>query len=97
MFDPPAAWYGAGGAVFAPCNATTPKVGLRIGDQTHYFSHEDLLRQSDRDRETGTLCVVGIQDPYVGPYVLGISFLSNVVAVFDVGAKEMRFASRKAY
>ena len=97
MFDPPAEWYGRGGGIFAPCNATTPRVGMRIGDNTYYFTPSDLLRQNDRDRETGTRCLVGIQDPYVGPYILGLTFLSNVVAVFDIGNQEMRFASRKPY
>ena len=97
MFDPPAAWYPHGGGIFANCNATTPKVGMRLGDKTFYFSPADLLRQNDRDLETGTKCLLGIQDPYVGPYILGITFLSNVVAVFDVGNQEMRFAQRKDY
>jgi hypothetical protein len=50
-----------------------------------------------RDRETGTLCRIGITDSDDGPHVLGITFLTSVVAVFDIGNNEMRFAARKPY
>lgn len=52
------------------------------------MSPDDLLRQNARDVETGRLCRVGIMDGDAGPWVLGVTFLSNVVAVFDVGNSE---------
>jgi hypothetical protein len=61
------------------------------------MSPDDLLRQDARDVETGRLCRVGIMDGDAGPWVLGVTFLSNVVAVFDVGNSEMRFAKRGKY
>lgn len=97
MFDPPAAWLGSGGASYAPCNATVPQVGVRFGTQTYFFSPKDLLNQNIRDVETGKLCRVGLYDAEVGPYILGMTFLNNVVAVFDIGNNEMRFASRNPY
>lgn len=74
------------------------RFGVRIGTQeTYWMSADDLLRPGARDKETGNLCRVGIMDSASGPHVLGVTFLSNVVAVFDVGNTEMRFAKRLAY
>ncbi len=97
LFDPPAAWHGSGGGIFAQCNATVPQVGVQIGAQIYNFSPKDLLNQNVRDIETGTLFRVGLYDAEVGPYILGMTFLNNVVAVFDIGNNEMRFAARNPY
>ena len=97
QFDPPAEWHGSGGAWYAQCNATVPKVGIQVGAEVYQISPADLLRQTSRDVETGTLCRVGIMDANVPPYILGLTFLTNVVAVFDVGNDEMRFAKRNKY
>ncbi|KAL1836799.1 hypothetical protein VTJ49DRAFT_4641 [Mycothermus thermophilus] len=70
--------------------------GVQIGSSTFYMAPEDLLRQTARD-PTGEWCRVGVTDTDSPPHVLGVSFLSNVVAVFDVGKSEMRFAARKDY
>lgn len=42
-------------------------------------------------------CVTGIQPMKDGASILGDSFLKNVIAVFDIGASEMRFAARGEY
>ncbi len=97
LFDPPAVYLSEQALYYAPCNATAPKFGVKIGSQVYFMSTVDLLRQGQRDRATGTMCRVGITDSESGPYVLGITFLTNVVAVFDVGNGEMRFAARNAY
>lgn len=40
-------------------------------------------------------CVLGVKNGYNnGPFILGDVFLNSVVAVFDIGAGEMRFAAR---
>lgn len=97
-FDPPAQYVENQGFYYAACNATVPSFGLQIGDGVFYIDREDMLRQSARDTEGGTLCRVGVTDGGDdGPYVLGVTFLTNVVAVFDVGANEMRFAARGKY
>ncbi len=41
--------------------------------------------------------VTGIQAAAGPPAILGDTFLKNVVAVFDVGASEMRFAPHVNY
>jgi hypothetical protein len=61
------------------------------------MNRDDLLRPGARDIETGRLCRIGILPSDFGPYVLGVTWLSNVVAVFDIGNNEMRFAKRVAY
>ncbi|KAL2255146.1 hypothetical protein VTK26DRAFT_4009 [Humicola hyalothermophila] len=95
-FDPPARYIPGTGLYFAPCNATVPTFGVQIGDKTFYMPPEDLLRQAARD-PSGEFCRVGVTDTSGPPYILGVTFLSNVVAVFDVGAEEMRFAERVKY
>lgn len=85
------------GLYYAPCNATAPTFGVKVGGQTYYMSPHDLLRQTETDSEDPTMCRVGIEDDDSGPWVLGITFLTNVLAVFDIGKREMRFASRTMY
>ncbi|KAH8900250.1 acid protease [Thozetella sp. PMI_491] len=96
-FDPPATLVPSQGLYYAPCNATVPTFGIQIGSRIFYMSPDDLLRQAARDPETNTLCRIGVTDRYSAPFVLGVSFLSNVVAVFDIGNTEMRFAARNKY
>lgn len=43
------------------------------------------------------MCRIGIVDDDYGPWVLGVTFLTNVLTVFDIGNREVRFASRIAY
>ncbi|KXX82742.1 Aspartic protease PEP3 [Madurella mycetomatis] len=95
-FDPPAKYLSSTGLFYAPCNATVPTFGVEIGESTFYIAPEDLLRQTVRD-PTGEYCRVGITDSDSVPHILGVTFLTNVVAVFDVEHGEMRFASRKKY
>jgi aspergillopepsin I len=72
------------------CNARAPQFGVRIGGQNFMINPVDMIF---KDETTG-LCVSAIQDGGAapGPFVLGDQFLNNVVAVFDVGAAQMRFA-----
>lgn len=92
LYDPPAVYIEDEGASFAPCNATVPEVGVQIGGTVFWISEADLLMQDIVDPDTG-YCLLGPQDGTTGPYILGDTFLNNVVAVFDVGASEMRFAA----
>lgn len=74
-----------------PCNASVPEFGISIGGQVFMISQADMLLQSSVDPATG-LCAVGVMDGGTGPYVLGNTFMNNVISVFDIGAAEMRFA-----
>lgn len=71
------------------CSATTPDFGIRIDSQTFYINAEDLIMQNP----DGT-CVSGVNDAGESLAILGDVFLKNVLAVFDIGASEMRFAAR---
>ncbi|KAK4162920.1 aspartic protease PEP3 [Cladorrhinum sp. PSN259] len=95
-FDPPAKYLSSTGLFYALCNATVPKFGVKIGGNTFSFAPEDLLRQTVRDN-SGDYCRIGVTDVSSGPYVLGVSWLTSVLAVFDVLNSEMRFASRIKY
>lgn len=94
MYDPPAVFSEAFFAAVTSCNASVPEFGISIGGQVFMISQADMLMQSSADPATG-LCAVGVMDGGTGPYVLGDTFMNNVIAVFDIGAAEMRFAEYK--
>ncbi|KAK0707264.1 aspartic peptidase domain-containing protein [Lasiosphaeris hirsuta] len=96
QFDPPAEYLSSNAMFFAKCDAKVPAFGIKIGGTTFWMPPEDLLKQSVRD-PTGKWCRVGVYDSDASPHVLGVSFLANVVAVFDVEHHEMRFAKRTKY
>ncbi len=95
LFDPPALYYANAGAFYTNCLAKAPEFGVQIGEQTFFLNAKDLIIIA-RSAE-GTLCPTSIGDAGYGPSVLGAPFLKNVLAVFDVGASEMRFAAREFY
>jgi hypothetical protein len=94
-FDPPSV--NVGGLWENYCNAKPPKVSITIGGKNFAISASELLLKGSlgKDPQTGG-CVCGIQAS-AGPYILGDVFLKNVVAVFDIGESEMRFAPHVTY
>ncbi|KAL8804350.1 MAG: hypothetical protein Q9182_002632 [Xanthomendoza sp. 2 TL-2023] len=92
LFDPPAIHDYSAGQYNVPCTAKPPALGIKIGGQTFQINPEDLIIHA-RD---GT-CFSGITASYGGLANLGDVFLKNVVAVFDLGHHEMRFAAREFY
>lgn len=92
LFDPPAVLIASEGAYFAPCNAVVPEVSVVIGGVPFGIAAADLLLQGQTLPNDTSSCLVGFNDGGNGPFTLGDTFLNNVVAVFDVGASEMRFA-----
>lgn len=90
-FDPPASYVRSQGAFVVKCDAVLPKFGIVIGNKTLYINPKDMILQGRK------ACVTGITRGGAGPYILGDIFLKNVVAVFDIGASEMRFAARDFY
>ncbi|KAF2395913.1 acid protease [Trichodelitschia bisporula] len=91
-FTPKAKLIASQGGYFVQCNAKTPDFGVTIGGVVFKVSAADLVYQNQRDPASG-LCLTGVQDGGSGPYILGDVWMQNVVAVFDVGAAEMRFAA----
>ncbi|KAL8934205.1 MAG: hypothetical protein Q9216_006022 [Gyalolechia sp. 2 TL-2023] len=93
MFDPPAEYDRFRGAYYVDCASTPPRFGVSIAGHTFYVNPTDMILR----REDGT-CTTGITNSgYNRPAILGDVFLRNVLAVFDVGGSEMRFAAREFY
>jgi hypothetical protein len=98
LFDPPGEWKTDPNGIptyIVDCNATAPAFGYKIGGQTFFHNGKDLITNVG-----GGVCVsslVSNEDATIGgvtAVILGDAFLKNVVAVFDFGKNEMRFAAR---
>ena len=77
-----------------PCNAKAPKFGVKIGGVMLWVDSEDLMTPHEPG-VPGNLCTSAVQSAsFPGSGMLGSTFLKSVVAVFDVGGAELRFASR---
>jgi len=98
LFDPPSVYIPEEGVYENDCDATPPTFAIRIGGTDFYINGADLLLTGELgyDPETGG-CTTGVQPGGAGPYILGDTFLKNVVAVFDIGASEMKFAPHENY
>lgn len=92
-FDPPAEYVPHLGSYLASCDAVPPRVGVVIGGVEFDIRPGDLIYPDIVDPRT-ELCAVAIANGGAGPYILGDVFLQNVLAVFDVGAGQMRFYGR---
>lgn len=98
LFDPPARYNPYIGGYEVDCQATTPGFAIRIGGTDLVMNARDMIVQTEANvTAEENRCVSAIQLAGQGPSILGDAFLRNVVAVFDVGAAEMRFASRPDY
>ncbi|KAL9608140.1 MAG: hypothetical protein Q9167_007007 [Letrouitia subvulpina] len=93
LFDPPAVLNEKKGIFEVPCHASAPRFGVHIGHQTFYINPQDMIVHND-----GGTCHTAISSSiFTDLAILGDVFLKNVLAVFDVGAGEMRFAAREYY
>ncbi|KXT07348.1 hypothetical protein AC578_422 [Pseudocercospora eumusae] len=91
-FVPPATYDSSNDAYFVDCNATVPVFGVGIGKKIFYVNPADLIIDLYGD---GSICVMGIQPNFGGLTILGGTWMKNVLAVFDIGAEQMRFAARQ--
>lgn len=95
-FDPPAVLNDDGTGIFSvQCNATAPTLGFVIGNQTFYHDGRDLIVPLRGDQCQSGMAAT-IPEEGIALNFLGDVFLKNVVAVFDFGKDEMRFAARVA-
>ncbi|KAH7160628.1 aspartic peptidase domain-containing protein [Dactylonectria macrodidyma] len=92
-FEPRATYIYQWGSYFVPCDAIAPRFAVVISGVEFWINRADLIYQDLVDPMTG-LCACGITSGGPGPYILGDVFLQNVLAVFDIGAAEMRFYSK---
>lgn len=93
QWAPPATFErGAGWVV--DCTAKAPKFGVKIGGVMLDVDSEDLMTPHEAGMP-GQKCASAVQQAeFPGSGMLGSSFMKGVVAVFDVGAGELRFAQR---
>ena len=93
LFEPAATYSSQIGYYTVPCNAKAPEFGVKIGQETFYVNPEDMII-----RLSASTCISGVSATGAGGNsILGHVFLKNVLAVFDVGASEMRFAAREYF
>jgi len=98
----PAAVYEADeGAYIVDCDAVAPGLGITINGTTFWTNPIDMILLAGTDDEGNDVCISGIDDGgddlAEDVYILGDTFLKNVIAVFDVGAVELQFAAREYY
>ena len=99
LFDPPGKWVTDADGIpiyMVDCNATAPSFGYKIGGQTFFHNGKDLI--INVGEEVCVSSLVSNEDATIGGVngiILGDAFLKNVVAVFDFGKNEMRFAARR--
>ncbi|KAL8733212.1 MAG: hypothetical protein Q9166_002229 [cf. Caloplaca sp. 2 TL-2023] len=94
LFVPPGVHNFSFGQYDVDCNAKAPDLAIKIGGQTFHINPKDLII---KDENGSGACFTGITASYNRLAVLGDVFLKNVVAVFDIGHREMRFAARESY
>jgi hypothetical protein len=88
MFSPPATY--SGGMYLVKCNAKAPQFGIKLGEKV--LPTRRMLLPDSFTGMPGT-CLSGVQDGgYAGPFILGDTWMSGVLSVFDIGKAEMRFA-----
>ncbi|GAB7349292.1 hypothetical protein MBLNU459_g8436t2 [Dothideomycetes sp. NU459] len=93
LYAPPATYDAALALYTVDCAAAPPVFGVVIAEKVLYVNPVDLVVDGG-GRGVGGVCVAGVQSNAGGLTILGDVFLRNVLAVFDVGAGEMRFAAR---
>jgi aspergillopepsin I len=94
-WEPPLQRNHAMGQYVTPCDAKAPTFSLIIGGKEVRVDGKDtLLRYHPQSK----MCFVGIEaaQGFVGGRLnmMGGTIMKSLVAVFDVGAAEMRFANR---
>lgn len=100
-FEPPAVYSDDFGAYIVDCKAKKPSMGIVINGVKLDTNPIDMILYAGTDENGNDLCISGIDDggsdPTKDVYILGDTFQKNVVTVYDIGAGEMRFASREHY
>ena len=93
-FNPPVKFNSATEVYEVACDASAPSFGIKVGGQIFYLQTDDLIvRLPDGSCMSSLLPTVGSGNIQLN--FLGDPFLHNVVAVFDFGKDEMRFAKRE--
>ena len=91
-FNPPGQYDQNAMAYYVSCTAKPPVFGVAVGKKIFFVNPLDMILQV-----TSTQCISGIQPNLGGLTILGDVWMKNVLAVFDIGAEQMRFAAREFY
>ncbi|ERS95539.1 hypothetical protein HMPREF1624_08055 [Sporothrix schenckii ATCC 58251] len=83
------------GAWIVRCDATPPSLGVQIGDKTIWTDPKSMILPPPPGAGVGeNLCLSGVGARSELPYILGDTFMQQLVTVFDVANKEIKFAKR---
>ncbi|KAK4552870.1 hypothetical protein LTR86_010002 [Recurvomyces mirabilis] len=94
-FDPPATLVEATDFYTVSCNATPPRLGITIANHTFAINALDMIWRDEAGTcYSSVLPAANDAQQGISLNFLGDAFLKNVVAVFDAGKDEMRFAER---
>jgi Eukaryotic aspartyl protease len=98
-FNPPAVYSPSEGVYYVDCKAKKPAFDIVIAGTNFNINPLDVILFFGTDTNGKDICISGVGDGGVDQsvYVLGDTFLKNVIAVFDVGAAQMAFAAREHY
>lgn len=91
-FSPAATWDSATDYYYVNCNARAPVFGVAIEKKVFYVNPVDMIIRIG----TNT-CVMAVNRNLGGLSILGSAWMKNVLAVFDIGSEQMRFAARPYY
>ncbi|KAL4804980.1 aspartic peptidase domain-containing protein [Aspergillus unguis] len=105
LFDTPGQWSSVQQGYFVNCDDEVPPFSVQLGGKTFTLDSRDLVLHTGEEYAGVEICISGVtrgQEMQVGEetddtvelYILGAGFLKSVVAVFDFGKSEMRFAER---
>ncbi|KAL4987936.1 aspartic peptidase domain-containing protein [Aspergillus falconensis] len=102
-FSSSAQWDDTQGAYLVDCDADAPDFAVQLGGTTFKLNPADLILRSGVEFGGEEICVSAVTrglEQQVNAtdttelYILGAGFLKSVVAVFDFGNSQMRFAER---
>ncbi|KAL4929755.1 aspartic peptidase domain-containing protein [Aspergillus undulatus] len=108
LYSPRGSWSDMQGTYIVDCGATAPDFSVQVGGTTFTLNPVDLILHTGEEYNDEELCLSTItrgletavdeEDPTntTELYILGASFLKDVVAVFDFGNSQMRFAVRES-
>jgi len=101
QFKPPAVLDEDFGLYLVACNATVPPLSVQIGGKSFTIDPRDEILPAGTDDEGNIICITGTQDggPNVAQdiFILGDTFLHNVVATFNPVAGEVTLTQRAKY
>lgn len=94
LFDPAVYYDTASGIYVAECNSRPARLGIQLADRVFWHNPADLIVPVSDGSCMSALYPTASSSLNVSFNFLGDAFLRNVVAVFDFGNDEMRFAAR---